>query len=106
VLTVARSRPAVFVVQSRAASSSHDHHDHHEDATLYPPESEHVMAVAILLSLIRCWRTAFMNPFWGKVLFFTLLTGAAIKYAPEPSDDVYLTRWIAMYRPLQNYGLI
>jgi hypothetical protein len=38
-----------------------------------------------------------MNPFWGKVLLFTLLTGAAIKYAPEPSEDVYLTQWIAMY---------
>lgn len=98
VLSVARNRPA-FLMKQRAASSSHDHHDHHEDATVYPPESEHATAVAILQFLICCRSTGFVNPFWGKVLFFTLLTGAAIKYAPAPSEDVYLTRWIEMYRP-------
>ena len=46
-----------------------------------------------------------MNPFWGKVLFFTFLTGTAIKFAPEPSDDVYLTRWIAMYKAPQELWL-
>lgn len=88
---VARSRP-VCMVQSRKASSSHDHH---EDAIVYPPESESQHLQFFRHSSVGA---AFMNSFWGKVLFFTLLTGAAIRYAPEPNEDVYLTRWIAMYK--------
>jgi hypothetical protein len=52
VFTVARRWPATFVVQSRKASSSHDHHDHQEDATVYPRESECIATFACLLSLI------------------------------------------------------
>jgi hypothetical protein len=68
VLTAARSRPAVIVMKSRAASSSHDHHDHHEDATIYPPESEHTMAVAVLPSLIVGY--SLYEPFLGEGLIF------------------------------------
>lgn len=90
---VVRSRPIVSV----RTASSHGQHEHHEDATLYPPESEYPTAIVDLPSLIH-WYAAFINPFWGKVLLFTVLTGVAVKYAPEPNEDVYLTRWIAMYK--------
>ncbi|KXN90220.1 hypothetical protein AN958_04710, partial [Leucoagaricus sp. SymC.cos] len=39
----------------------------------------------------------FATPFWRNALIAAGLAVVAYKYAPEPGDDVYLTRWIAMY---------
>ncbi|KAF9451251.1 hypothetical protein P691DRAFT_663632, partial [Macrolepiota fuliginosa MF-IS2] len=39
----------------------------------------------------------FATPFWRNALILAGLAVVAYKYAPEPGDNVYLTRWIAMY---------
>ncbi|KJA27782.1 hypothetical protein HYPSUDRAFT_34928 [Hypholoma sublateritium FD-334 SS-4] len=90
VLAASRTKP-VFATQTRAASSSsHDHHDdhhhHQEDSTVYPAES-------------------FGNAFWRNVLLISLGTAAVIKLAPVAADDVYLTRWMAMYATPGSYWL-
>jgi len=41
----------------------------------------------------------FATPFWRNALIVGGLAVVAYKYAPEPGDNVYLTRWIAMYTP-------
>lgn len=41
--------------------------------------------------------TDFATPFWRNALVAAGLVVVAYKYAPEPGEDVYLTRWIAMY---------
>ncbi|KAF5351820.1 hypothetical protein D9756_007373 [Leucocoprinus leucothites] len=39
----------------------------------------------------------FATPFWRNAIIVAGLAAVAYKYAPEPGDNVYLTRWIAMY---------
>jgi hypothetical protein len=39
----------------------------------------------------------FGGPFWRNTVLASLLAVAAYKYAPEPTDDTFLTRWIALY---------
>jgi len=39
----------------------------------------------------------FTTPFWRNALIVAGVVTAAYKYAPEPGDNIYLTRWIAMY---------
>lgn len=43
--------------------------------------------------------SGFATPFWRNVLLISIGTVLAVKYAPEPGEDAYLTRWIAMYKP-------
>ncbi|KAF9529312.1 hypothetical protein CPB83DRAFT_853060 [Crepidotus variabilis] len=87
VLAASRTRPTVFAVQSRATSTSHDgHHDHHEDSTVYPPET-------------------FGTSFWRNVLFASFATAALVKFAPEAGDNVYLTRWIALYTDSRDHWI-
>ncbi|KAF9050969.1 hypothetical protein BDZ89DRAFT_1153900 [Hymenopellis radicata] len=64
------------------SSHSDEHHDehHHEDSTVYPEET-------------------FFNAFWAKVVVGSAAVALAYKFAPPPSKDVYLTRWIDMYSP-------
>ncbi|PPQ89535.1 hypothetical protein CVT25_012207 [Psilocybe cyanescens] len=89
-LASSRSHP-LFLSQRRAASSSsHDHHnDHHhqsEDSTVYPAES-------------------FGNSFWRNVVLASLATAAVFKFAPSADDDVYLSRWIALYTAPRDYWI-
>ncbi|RDB25198.1 hypothetical protein Hypma_008106 [Hypsizygus marmoreus] len=75
---LARQRPAATLLSHRKASSSaHEHHEEHDNEQ-YPKEG-------------------FYGPFWRNTVLGSLLVAAAYKYAPEPSSDVYLTRWIALY---------
>lgn len=39
----------------------------------------------------------FGGPVWRYTILGSLLAIGAYNYAPEPTNDVYLTRWIAMY---------
>jgi len=98
VFAASRTRPTALATQSRAASSSHDDHHHQEDTTVYPTESAVHSWVSSFTPAHAEGYTGFLTPFWGKVLLASILTGIGIKYAPEPSEDVYLTRWIALYR--------
>ena len=75
---LARQRPLSTFVPKRNASSSAHEHGHHEEPHDYPKEG-------------------FSGPFWRNTALASLLVAAAYKYAPEPSEDVYLTRWIALY---------
>ncbi|PPQ99729.1 hypothetical protein CVT24_009712 [Panaeolus cyanescens] len=89
VFSAARLTKPTCVVQRRAASSSsHDDHGHHEehDSTVYPSEG-------------------FGNTFWRNVVLISLAGVAAAKFAPAPNDEVYLTRWIAMYTSPRDYWL-
>jgi len=107
-VVAARTRPAVFALQLRAASTSQDHHDdhHQQDTTTYPPEGVSIVFTTFIFSVAYlCYHAGFVNPFWGKVLLFSFLTGAAVKYAPEARDDLYLTRWIALYSTPRDYWL-
>lgn len=47
----------------------------------------------------------FGNAFWRNVLLISLGTAAAVKLAPVAADDVYLTRWMAMYATPGSYWL-
>lgn len=47
----------------------------------------------------------FVTPFWRNVTLSFAAVCAFYKYAPEPSDSVYLTRWLAMYIPQPDYWL-
>lgn len=47
----------------------------------------------------------FATPFWRNILLLSIGTVLAVKYAPEPSEDAYLTRWIAMYKPSPDLWL-
>ncbi|KAF8972969.1 hypothetical protein BDZ97DRAFT_1649328 [Flammula alnicola] len=87
-LVASRSKP-VFTTQTRAASSSsHDHHEdaHHEDSTVYPAET-------------------FGTALWRNVLLASVAGVAIFKYAPVADENVYLTRWIAMYKTPRDYWL-
>ncbi|KAF4620490.1 hypothetical protein D9613_000603 [Agrocybe pediades] len=88
-LVVSSRTRGVFAAQRRAASSSHGHEDHqhhHQDSTVYPAET-------------------FGSPFWRNVALAGLATAAFFKLAPEAGDDVYLTRWIALYTAPRDYWL-
>ncbi|GBE81267.1 hypothetical protein BKA93DRAFT_721758 [Sparassis latifolia] len=63
-----------------ASSHSHDHHheEHHEDATAYPKED-------------------FSSPAWRYFVLCGLGVVGFYKFAPEPSENVYITRLIAHY---------
>ncbi|KAF8891661.1 hypothetical protein BD779DRAFT_1512339 [Infundibulicybe gibba] len=78
---LARPRVApTLIAQRRPASTSSHHEEHHgeHDSTQYP-------------------REGFSGPIWRNTVLLSLLAVGCYKYAPEPSEDVYLTRWIAMY---------
>ncbi|KAG6813659.1 hypothetical protein H0H92_008896 [Tricholoma furcatifolium] len=76
---LARQRTAVSLVSRRNASSSaHDNH-HHEDSNEHYPKEE------------------FSGPVWRNTVLAALAVVAVYKYAPEATEDTYLTRWIALY---------
>ncbi|KIY50192.1 hypothetical protein FISHEDRAFT_71806 [Fistulina hepatica ATCC 64428] len=64
--------------QRRAYSGGHHDHDGHAapDTTVYPSET-------------------FFNSFWRNAVLATIAVGALVKFAPEASDDAYLSRMIA-----------
>lgn len=47
----------------------------------------------------------FGNAFWRNVVLISLAGVAAVKFAPAANDEVYLTRWIAMYSSPRDYWL-
>ncbi|KAI3615165.1 cellular morphogenesis protein [Moniliophthora roreri] len=77
----AQSSPATSAI-SRRNASSHSNDDHHHteehDETVYTKEG-------------------FTSPAWRNGLLVTALALAAYQYAPEPTEDAYLTRWLQMY---------
>ncbi|KAF8224990.1 hypothetical protein L208DRAFT_1409247 [Tricholoma matsutake] len=82
---LARHRTASLLACRNASTSVATHHEnHHEDN--YPKEG-------------------FGSPIWGFALLCSFLAVGAYKYAPEPTGDVYLTRWIAMYTSPRNLWL-
>ncbi|KAH6914131.1 hypothetical protein BKA70DRAFT_1260518 [Coprinopsis sp. MPI-PUGE-AT-0042] len=72
-----RSLPRSLTTQRDGSSSSHHHHTEGE-ADYRVPEG-------------------FGNTVWRNTVLAGLAIVAFYKYAPEPSENVYLTRWIAMY---------
>ncbi|TFK44604.1 hypothetical protein BDQ12DRAFT_595098, partial [Crucibulum laeve] len=48
---------------------------------------------------------AFGGPIWRATILVSLLGVAAYKYLPEPADNVYLTRWIALYDAPRDFWL-
>ncbi|KAG5646313.1 hypothetical protein DXG03_003910 [Asterophora parasitica] len=80
-----RQRPAATIVARRNGStSSHSHHEEHHDDGHYPKEG-------------------FTGPIWRNTALAALVIAASYKYAPEPTEDVYLTRWIALYTTPREY---
>ena len=55
--------------------------------------------VGLVTAELRYWQlsTGFSRSFLGWAVLCSLLAVGAYKYAPEPTEDVYLTRWITMY---------
>lgn len=47
----------------------------------------------------------FGSSFWRNVVLVSGLGVIAVKLAPEPNDDVYLSRWIALYTAPRDYWL-
>ncbi|KAG6864871.1 hypothetical protein C0991_006638 [Blastosporella zonata] len=85
-LLLARQRPAASLVSRRNASSS-AHEDHHNDHHQEDPNEQYP----------REGRAEFSGPFWRNTVLASLLVAAVYKYAPEATNDTYLTRWIALY---------
>ncbi|KAF9007962.1 hypothetical protein BDQ17DRAFT_1422622 [Cyathus striatus] len=88
---VACRRPLTGTLPLRicASSSSHAHEEHHspsEDASQYSKEG-------------------FGSPFWRNAILLSIVGVAVYKYAPEPSSDAYLTRWINLYCRPASYWL-
>ncbi|KAF8629107.1 hypothetical protein AX17_005693 [Amanita inopinata Kibby_2008] len=82
VFGLARPRTIFGSPQLRAASTSAHgtgHNDHHDSESHYPRED-------------------FSSSIWRDALIASLVAVAVYKYAPTPSDNVYLTRWIALYK--------
>lgn len=79
------SRLAALPAQRRRPFSTHHHQEDH-DTTAYPQEG-------------------FGSPFWRNIVLFSLLGVAGYKYLPERAEDVYLTRWIAMYTSPSEHWL-
>ncbi|KAJ4468222.1 hypothetical protein J3R30DRAFT_3560256 [Lentinula aciculospora] len=79
---VARQRVFSPLLRQRNASTSQsDHHGHHhveEDTTVYPKEG-------------------FATPAWRRFFVVSMIVGAAYQFAPEPSEEAFVTRWLAMY---------
>ena len=93
-VTLLALRRPTHTILPRAKAFSSDHH-HHEEPHEYPQEGETTYIASC--SLLNVVITGFSGPFWRNTLIASLLLAAAYKYAPEPGDDVYLTRWIALY---------
>ncbi|KAJ3794739.1 hypothetical protein GGU11DRAFT_729746 [Lentinula aff. detonsa] len=79
---VARQRVFTPLIRQRYASTSHgDHHGQHhieEDATVYPKEG-------------------FATPAWRRFFVVSIIAGAVYQFAPKPSEEAFITRWLAMY---------
>ncbi|KAJ4498331.1 hypothetical protein C8R41DRAFT_818770 [Lentinula lateritia] len=79
---VARQRFLAPLSRQRNTSTSpSDHHDHHhieEDTTVYPKEG-------------------FATPAWRRFFVLSIIIGAAYQFAPQPSEEAFVTRWLAMY---------
>ncbi|KAF5389472.1 hypothetical protein D9757_004297 [Collybiopsis confluens] len=71
---VARQRMTAPLITQRNAS----HHAEQEDPDVYTKEG-------------------FTSPAWRRFFLVSILAGAAYKFAPEPSEDAFITRWLAMY---------
>lgn len=95
----ARQRIFTPLLRQRNASSAHDEHHHtaHDD-TVYPKEGR----LLAFVSLNRCHLyllAGFTSPVWRKFMLTSILVGTAYQFAPEASEEAFLTRWIAMYSP-------
>jgi hypothetical protein len=56
------------------------------------------------ISLLRS-SLGFGGALWRNTALFSIVAVAAYKYAPEAAEDVYLTRWIALYKSHRNLWL-
>ncbi|PFH51976.1 hypothetical protein AMATHDRAFT_57589 [Amanita thiersii Skay4041] len=72
-----RPRSIFGPTNHRLASTASQHKEHHE-------ESHH--------------REDFNSPIWRNTLIATAVIVAAYRYAPAPGEDVYLTKWIGLYK--------
>lgn len=84
-----------FFRRRNVATANHSHEEHH-DSSNYPKEGSSPLYSWVLFSEL-IFDLGFNNALWRNTVLFSLLAAGFYKYAPEPSDDVYLTRWIAMY---------
>ena len=57
------------------------------------------------LHIQAVFSTGFATPFWRNVVLAGFGVAAFYKWAPAPGEDVYLTRWIAMYTKPEEYWL-
>ena len=100
-----RRQSALSLLRKRTGSSAAQvyQEEHSEDA--YPKEGR----LHCLTLQLSCYRavilSGFGGPLWRYTILCSLVAAGAYKYAPEPSDDVYLTRWIAMYTPPRGLWL-
>ncbi|KAG6820889.1 hypothetical protein H0H93_010233 [Arthromyces matolae] len=92
-----RTPVAASVLRRRAASSSaHDNHHHHDANEQYPREGQSIRPSTRLRPL-NAGQIEFSGPFWRNTVISALLVAAFYKFAPEPTNETYLTRWMALY---------
>jgi hypothetical protein len=86
-----------LISRRNASSHSNDEHHHAEehDNTVYPKEGADDCHLPLLLPS-HC-SLGFTSPAWRNGVLATALAIAAYQYAPEPSDDAYLTQWLKLY---------
>lgn len=101
---LAQQRPAASLIRSASTSVQTHHGEHHEDR--YPKEGPFVLYQSVGVRFTdNHLQPGFGSPIWGYAMLCSLLAVGAYKYAPEPTGDVYLTRWIAMYTSPRNLWL-
>lgn len=100
---LARQRPAAtFLSHRKSSSSTHSHHEEHNGEDYQRKEGlcRNLRSTLRLIGLL-----GFGGALWRNTFLLSLVTVAAYKYAPEPAEDVYLTRWIALYTSPRNLWL-
>ncbi|KAF7964466.1 hypothetical protein HWV62_7404 [Athelia sp. TMB] len=65
--------------------SSNSHDEHHHEEHHGSEGTEHKEA-------------GFFTPFWGTTFLLAAVTAGFYKFAPAPSDETYITRYIAQFK--------
>ncbi|KAJ3820471.1 hypothetical protein F5880DRAFT_1615556 [Lentinula raphanica] len=74
-VTRQRTFTPLLLPRQRHASTAHsDHHNHHQTE-----------------------EDSFATPAWRRFFVVSLIAGALYQLAPKPSEEAFITRWLAMY---------
>jgi hypothetical protein len=104
----ARPRPAnaTLFLQRRPASSAvaQEHHNEHHDSDgmEYPNEGAWLRILSASLDSYLAFLAGFLTPFWRNTVLCSMLIAGFYKFAPARGEEIYLTRYLAQFKPTQE----